>query len=98
MQLAQSADVVNVRMRADNGLHSQAPPAEKVQNAGDFVSRIYNQSFARQRVPDDRAIALQHANRNGDVNQPIVGSVERGQAGKAVSHEAIISLDSRATR
>ena len=76
MQLAQAADVVDVRVRADDHLYDQLVTAEKVQDAIDFVAGVDHQRFARDRIADDRAIALQHPHGNGDVDQSIDGCIE----------------------
>jgi hypothetical protein len=59
-------------------------PAEKFQDAGDFVTRIDHECFAGDGVADDGAIALQHADRNGDVDESLRDSVEGGHG---VAHE-----------
>jgi hypothetical protein len=76
MQLAQAADVVDVRVRADDHLYDQLVTAEKVQDAIDFVAGVDHQRFARGRIADDRAIALQHPHGNGDVDQSIDGCID----------------------
>ena len=86
--------MVNVRVGADDGLDGETAPAEKVENALDLVAGVYHESFARERVANDRAIALKYADGNGDVNQTLLGGIERGQTSQGVSHSAIIALDS----
>ena len=78
MQLAQTADVIDVRVGADDGLHRQLVTAEQLQNAADFVAGIDHQRLARDRIADDRAIALQHSYRNGDVNESLAWIVAAG--------------------
>jgi len=94
VELAQAADVVNVRMRANDGFDGEAAPSEKVENALDLIARVYHESFARERVANDRTIALKYADGNGDVNQTLLGGIERGQTSQGISHSAIIALDS----
>src|SRR5215469_14116896 len=96
VELAQSADMVYVRVRADDGFHGKAPPSEQIQNARDFVAGIDDESFARQRVADDRTIALQHADGDSDVNQAFLSGIEGRQASQVVTHEAIIASDGAA--
>jgi hypothetical protein len=69
MQFAESADVVNVRMSADDGLYRELVAAEQIHDARYFIAGIDDQSFAGDGIADDGAIALQHAYRKGDVNQ-----------------------------
>jgi len=69
VQLFQSADVVDVRMRADNGLHLKFVPAEQIHDAMNFVARIEHESFASDWITDDRAIALKQADRHGEVQK-----------------------------
>jgi hypothetical protein len=68
--------VVNVRVRADDGLHREAPPAEQFENARNFIAGIHHECFVRHGVPNDRAIALQHPDGNGDVNQTLLCGIE----------------------
>jgi len=75
--------VVDVRVSADDGLDGQLVAAEKFEDAGDLVAGINDECFACDWVADDRAIALQHANGDGDVNQSLRDSVEGGHG---VSH------------
>ena len=85
-----------MRVRADDGLHCEPPPPQQVQNARDLVAGIDDQGFARERVANDGAIALQHADGNGDVNQTFLCGIEGRQAPQVVSHPAIIASDSAA--
>src|SRR5260370_39760803 len=61
--------MINVRMSADDRFYGEFVAAEQVHDAMDFVSRIEDQSLARDRVGDDRAIALQQAHRNREVKK-----------------------------
>ena len=83
VELAQTAHVIDMRVGADNGLYSELVTAEEVQNAIDFIAGINDQRFARDRIADDGAIALQHAHGDGDVDQPFGGGI---QGGEAVAH------------
>src|SRR5713226_8098576 len=53
MQFAQAADVIDVRVRADDGLYGELMTAEKFQDASYFVARIHHQRFASGWIPDD---------------------------------------------
>src|SRR5271167_388845 len=76
--------MIDVSMGADDGFDRQLVPAEELQNPSDFVTRINHKGFAGDWVSDDRAIALEHADRNGDVDQSLRDSVE---GGCGVAHE-----------
>src|SRR6266403_3698137 len=95
MELAQSADVVNVRVGADNSFYGEAVAAEEVQDARDFIAGIDDQSLARRGIADDGTIALEHAHRDGDVNQTFGGGI---QGGKAVVHEGDYSIGTEGIR
>src|SRR5215469_2002813 len=84
--------MVNVGVRADDRLDREAPPAKEFENAGNFIAGIHHERFVRERVPNDRAIALQHPDGNSDVNQTLLGGIEGRQASQVVSHTAIIAL------
>lgn len=76
MELAEAADVVDVSVRADDGFDGQPMTTEELEDARDFVARIDDQCFARDGIADDGAIALQHTDRNGDVDEPLRKGVE----------------------
>lgn len=61
VEFLQAADVINVRVRADDGFHFKLVAADEVHNAADFIARVEHDRFARYGVADNRAIALQHA-------------------------------------
>jgi len=65
----QTTDVINVCVRADDCLDRQLVAPDQIHDAPDFVARIEHQRFARRRVADDRAIALQHANWQGKMDE-----------------------------
>ena len=64
--------MIDVRVGANDGLHGELVAAEQVQNAAYFIARIYDQGLARRRVGNDRAVALQHSHRNGDVQKAVL--------------------------
>ena len=82
-ELAETADVIDVGVGADDGFYGETMAAEEFEDAGNFVARVDDQSFARDRIADDGAIALQHSDGNGDVNQTLRDGVE---GGNGVSH------------
>ncbi len=80
MKFAQAADVIDVRVRADDSLYGELMTAEKIQDAIYFVARIHHQRFASGRIADDRAIALQYPYGDGDVDQSLSGGIQRKSA------------------
>jgi hypothetical protein len=59
-------------MCANDGLHRKLVPAEQVQNAAYFIAGIYDQGLARRGVGNDRAVALQHPHRDGDLKETVL--------------------------
>ena len=84
VKLAEPADVIDMRVGADDGFNGKFVPAEKVQDAVDFVAGIDNQGFTGDRIADDGAIAVQYSHRNGDVDEAFYGGV---QSGRTFAHE-----------
>jgi folate-binding protein YgfZ len=76
VKFAQTAHMIDVRVGADNGFHNQPMTPNQIQDARDFVSRVHHKRFARRRIANDRAVALQHSHWNGDVNQSVRCGVE----------------------
>src|SRR5882757_7452446 len=76
MELAQAPNVIDVCVRADDDFYNKLVAPDQVQDARDFVAGVDHQRFARVRIADDRAVALQHPYRNGDVDQSIGGGIE----------------------
>ena len=68
LQLVRAADVIDVRVRDDDGFHAQPVPRENLEDLGDVVAGIDHDGLARLLVAEDRAVALQHANRQNLVN------------------------------
>jgi hypothetical protein len=85
MELAEAANVVDMRMRADDHIDSELVATDKVQDARNFIARINDHGFTRDWISDDGAIALEHSHGNGDVNQTLAGGVQGGQS---VVHES----------
>lgn len=79
MELAKPADVINMSVRADNGLDFELVTPQEVEDPVNFIAGIHDERFARDGVADNGAIALQHPYRDSDVNQSFGGSVQRGQ-------------------
>jgi len=67
----QAADVVDVRVRADDSLYREFVAAEQVHDAVNFIAGIEDDSFARDGIADDRAVALQQADRNREVQEAL---------------------------
>jgi len=67
----QAADVINVRVGADNGFDGEFVAAEQIHDAVNFVAWVDDDGFARDRIADDGAVALQNADGNGEVQQAL---------------------------
>jgi folate-binding protein YgfZ len=78
VELAEAADVVDVGVSADDGLHCEVMAAEEFQDTADFVTGIDHQGFVTFGVGDDGAVALEHANRDGDLEKSFGQSICRG--------------------
>ena len=89
MKFTQAADVIDVRVCANDGFDDEAMTSDEVENTRDLVTRVNDQSFTRGRVTDNRAVTLQHADRDGDVDQSVVRRVERT---RAVKHSVDYSI------
>src|SRR5258708_24815430 len=59
MKFAQAADVIDVRVGADNGLYGELMAAEKVQDAIYFIAGGPHQRLARHRIARAGTISLQ---------------------------------------
>jgi hypothetical protein len=88
--------VVDVSVSADDGFDGQLVTAEQFEDARDLVARIDHQRFTGDGIADDRAIALQHPDRNGDVDESLRDSVEGGE--HSVAHDLDYSIHSRGFR
>jgi hypothetical protein len=69
VERGESSDVVDVRMSANDGANFQVVPFKDAENALDIVSRVDHDSFVRDRVAQNRTVALQHAYRYYFVNE-----------------------------
>jgi hypothetical protein len=87
IQLRKATDVVDVRVCADNGFDGQFVPAQKTENAFDFVPRIDHDAFQRAWVADDGAIALQHADGDLEIDHLGVGGVRHFVYGRQEAHK-----------
>src|SRR6267143_66770 len=95
MKFAQAADVIDVRVRADDGLYDELMTAEKVQDAIYFVAGVHHQRFVRHRIADDRTIALQHPYGDGDMDQSLSRGIENRSA---VAHEGQYTIGEEGIR
>jgi hypothetical protein len=71
VELLQTADVVNVRVGADDGFYGELVAAEQIHDAVDFVAGVEDDGFTRDGIADDGAVALQDADRNGEMQQSL---------------------------
>jgi hypothetical protein len=75
MEFGQAADVIDVSMGADNGFDGEFVAAEKAEDAFDFVAGVDHDGFMSLGIADDGAVALQHADRDFDVDHVRIGGV-----------------------
>ena len=75
MEFGQAADVIDVRMGADNGFDGEFVAAEKAEDAFDFVAGVDHDGFMCFGIANDGAVALQHADRDFDVDHFRIGGV-----------------------
>jgi hypothetical protein len=86
MQPRQSADVVNMSVSADDGPHRQFVSAQQIKDALDLVSGVDHNGFPRDRVSDDRTVALQHAHGKLDVDHFRLGGVWHALGSRRFAH------------
>jgi hypothetical protein len=89
VQLAQPADMINVRVRAHDGFYGEFVASQEIEHAADFIARIDNQGFARHGIADDGTVAVEYPHGDGDMDQSIRG---RSQRGKSFVHERDYSI------
>jgi hypothetical protein len=77
VKLRETADVVNVRVGADDGFDLELVPAEKAEDAFDFVARVNDDGFAGLGIANDLAIALEQANGEPDMDHFPAGGAWR---------------------
>ena len=63
-----AADVIDMRVRDDDGFDAQRVAREDLQDLGNVVAGIDNDGFARLLVAENGAVALQHSDRQNFVN------------------------------
>ena len=75
VELGEAADVVDVGMGADDGFDLELVAAEQAEDTLDLVARIDDDRLMSTRVADDRTVALEHANRELEIDHLRVGGV-----------------------
>ncbi len=68
VQLLQASDMIDVGVRAHDEAHGKGMSRQGLEDAIDVVARIEHQSFARFRIAQNRAVALQPADGQHFVN------------------------------
>jgi len=58
IELGEAADMIDVRVRADDGFDLEFVAAKEAENALDFIARVDDDGFERARITDNRAVAL----------------------------------------
>ena len=87
--------MIDMRVRADDGLYGEFVPAQKLQDTAHFIAGINDQRLSRHRIADDRAIALQYPHRNGDVDKSLFFHTDNGSS---VTHVLQYSITTQAVR
>lgn len=75
MKSRKSADVVDMRVSADDGANFEAVAADYGQDALDLVARIHHNRFVRLGIAKDRTIALKQPDWNQFVNQLLIRQI-----------------------
>jgi len=75
VKLSEAADVINVRVGADDGFDFETVAANEAKNAFDFVAGIDDDALLGAGIADDGTVALQHADGNLEVNHLRIGGV-----------------------
>jgi len=75
VKFGEAADVVDVRVGADDGFDFETVAANEAKNAFDFVAGIDDDALLGAGIADDGTVALQHADGNLEVNHLRIGGV-----------------------
>ena len=59
IELGEATDMIDVRVRADDGFDLEFVAAKKAENALDFIARVDDDGFESARITDNRAVALE---------------------------------------
>jgi tRNA-modifying protein YgfZ len=86
MQRGEAADVVNMRVRADDRANFQIMAAESFEDALGLVARVHNDGFARYRIAENRAVAFQQADGNDFVDEVCGHEPHYNRTNKSGSH------------
>jgi len=98
MKLLEAARVVNMSVGADDGFNRKLVTAQQFHDAMDFVARVKDDGLVRDGIADDRAVALQQADGNREVQKR--PAIARGIGGsifctESIRHAASIALGFR---
>ena len=75
-QLRQAADVIDVRMRADDRLRLQLVSRKEFENALGFIAWIDHQRFPALAVSQNRAVALKHTHWNCKFHEAVLRRIQ----------------------
>jgi hypothetical protein len=92
VELGQAAYVVDVGVGADDGLHGELVAPEETQDAFHLIARIDDDAFERARIADDGTVALQHADRDFEIDHLRVGRIGHAVRKAYFVHRESISL------
>lgn len=91
-KFGEAPNVVDVRVRADDGSNFQFVAFENFDDALDFISGIDDQRFTRLRIANDRAVALEHPYRKDFVDQ-VLAHLNEYSIGIAEDRFATMSVE-----
>jgi hypothetical protein len=91
VKLGEPADVVDVRVGADDGFDLKFVATEETEDALNFIAGINDDGFERARVANDGAVALQHTNGELEVNHLRVSGVRQAMRWVNMVHGESIS-------
>jgi hypothetical protein len=79
MELGEAANVINVGVGTDDDFDGELVAAEKTEDALNLIAGVDDDGFAGFGIADDQTIALEHADRQLDVDHVRVGGVGETQ-------------------
>lgn len=71
MQARKAPYMIYMRVRADDGADAELMAREDFEDSVDLIARVEYDCFARLPIAQNRAVALQKANREDLVDQPL---------------------------
>lgn len=94
IELGEAADMVDMRVGADNGLDLKLVAAKQAEDSFHFITWVDDDGFQCSRITDDGAVALEHADRDLEIDHLRVGGVRQivGRTHRVHKEKYIIGL------